>query len=164
MNRPPLPCPACAALIEDNTGHIEQHVTWHEGTKTLGPKHGSYATAAGLRDGFREMRAAVELVTRQADDTPTTRLPPIRETVGVRRRPPVPVVRDLNDRAELLRAMATELAQELQELEDDTTQADDDGRASSCPVWVHGRSCNWPDRSPCLAYGSEGCGMKAQES
>jgi hypothetical protein len=50
------------------------------------------------------------------DDAPTVTLPPIRDTVGVRRRPPVPEVRDLADRAELLEAMGRELGRELREL------------------------------------------------
>lgn len=51
-----LPCPVCAAQVADDQGHIEQHITWHEGTRTLGPKRGEYGTAEGLRAGFREMR------------------------------------------------------------------------------------------------------------
>jgi hypothetical protein len=101
----PLPCPVCAALIVDDDAHIEQHVTWHEQTKTLGPKGGSYGLAHGLRYGFREMRAAVELVER--DEAPTQKFPPISETVL--RRPPPPTVRELTG-AELLRALADELA------------------------------------------------------
>jgi hypothetical protein len=57
-----LPCPVCAAQVADNKWHIEQHVTWHEATRTLGPKRGDYGTAQGLRAGFTEMRRSVELV------------------------------------------------------------------------------------------------------
>jgi hypothetical protein len=93
----------------DDRGHIEQHVTWHAGTKTLGPKHGSYSTADGLRAGFAEMRQAVELVAARTadDDYPTAKLPPITDSVGPRRRPPAGV-RELRG-AELLRALADEL-------------------------------------------------------
>lgn len=117
MANPPLPCPACAALVMDDDAHIEQHVTWHEGTKTLGPKHGSYATAAGLRAGFREMRQAVALVA--ADDAPTAKLPPIGATI--RRRPPVPATARELKGAELLRALADAI-------DDDEDLADDERR------------------------------------
>jgi hypothetical protein len=56
-----LPCPVCAAQVADDQGHIEQHVTWHESTRTLGPKRGDYGTALGLRAGFVVMRQAVAL-------------------------------------------------------------------------------------------------------
>jgi hypothetical protein len=49
---------------------------------------------------------------RNDDDAPTAKLPPITETV--RRRPPVPHVRELKG-AELLRALAAE----LEDLDDD---------------------------------------------
>lgn len=42
------------------------------------------------------------------DEAPTEKLPPLRETV--RRRPPAPVVRELSERVELLRALVDELA------------------------------------------------------
>lgn len=48
----------------------------------------------------------------------TVQLPPIRDTVGIRRQPPPPVVRELTNRAELLEAMAVELKRELAELRD----------------------------------------------
>lgn len=57
-----LPCPVCAAQVADQEWHIEQHVTWHEGTKTLGPKRGDFGTAEGLRGGFAAIRRAVTLV------------------------------------------------------------------------------------------------------
>lgn len=115
MAKSPLPCPVCAALVLDDHGHIEQHVTWHAGTKTLGSKHGSYGTADGLRAGFTEMRRAVDLVAAHVDDRPTQKLPPIGETV--RRRPPVPDVRELKG-AELLHALGDALARDGLSIED----------------------------------------------
>jgi hypothetical protein len=55
------------------------------------------------------------------DEAPTERLPPIRESIGPRRRPPELVARDLTaaDRAELLRLMAAELEKDDQADEDD---------------------------------------------
>jgi len=40
----------------------------------------------------------------------TVRLPPITESLGPRRRPPAPLVRELRERTELLRALVDELA------------------------------------------------------
>lgn len=62
---PPAPppfiaCPLCAAVVVDDTVHVEHHVTWHEGTKTLGPRRGGYGTAAALCAGFARMRAAAD--------------------------------------------------------------------------------------------------------
>jgi hypothetical protein len=58
--------------------------------------------------------------TVRDEGPPTVRLPPITETV--RRRPPVPDVRELTG-PELLRAIAVELEREATDLED---QADDE--------------------------------------
>ena len=43
------------------------------------------------------------------DEFPTISLPPIRESLGPRRRPPAPVVAELSERLELLRALVDEL-------------------------------------------------------
>lgn len=59
-----------------------------------------------------------------AEDAPTAKLPPIRDTV--RRRPPAPEVRELVDRAELLEAMGRELQRELRELLDVPGDDEDD--------------------------------------
>jgi hypothetical protein len=112
-----LPCPVCAALVMDDAGHIEQHVTWHEQTRTLGPKTGGYRYGWQLRDGFAEMRRAVALVATGGDDAPTQKFPPISETT--RRRPPAPEVRELRG-SELLRALADELDRE--DLDDEDLQ------------------------------------------
>ncbi len=59
------------------------------------------------------------------DDGPATmRLPPVRDRVGILRRPPAPEVRELRG-ADLLRALAEQLANE-----DDEDQGDDDGAHS----------------------------------
>jgi hypothetical protein len=52
------------------------------------------------------------------------RLPPVRDRVGILRRPPAPEVRELRG-ADLLRALAEQLANE-----DDEDQGDDDGAHS----------------------------------
>lgn len=59
-----LPCPICAAQVADDKDHIEQHITWHESTRTLGPKRGAYGTLEGARAGFAEMRRFVALADR----------------------------------------------------------------------------------------------------
>jgi hypothetical protein len=111
---PFLACPTCGAVVLDDPAHVEQHVTWHEGTKTLGPKHGAYATAQGLRDGFETMRQASAAFAAD-EDAPTTRIPALRETV--RRRPPVPDVRELRG-AELLHALGDALERDGLSLDD----------------------------------------------
>jgi hypothetical protein len=45
-----------------------------------------------------------------SDDAPTLKLPPVRESVGPRRRPPEPIVRELRERTEFLAALVEELA------------------------------------------------------
>lgn len=45
-----------------------------------------------------------------ADEAPTMRLPPVRDRVGILRRPPAPVVQELRERTELLAALVEELA------------------------------------------------------
>lgn len=153
MPSQPLPCPVCAALVLDDRAHIEQHVTWHAATKTLGPKGGSYATADGLRAGFHEMRAAVQLT----EDRPTERLPPLRETIL--RRPPAPDVRELKGAA-LLRALADAIGDD-EDLDDDDREAWQ--RVARCavvvPMGAGVARCQWPtpDSGPCLSYGADGC-------
>lgn len=61
----------------------------------------------GRRDAFDEVLAALD---PGDDHTPTQRLPPITDTIGPRRRPPAPVVQELSERVELLRALVQELA------------------------------------------------------
>jgi len=74
---------------------------------------GDHAGRAYWRDGSG---VGVLPPAADADDFPTAKLPPIRETVL--RRPPAPVVRQL-ERAELLRALAAEIERDLQDDEDD---------------------------------------------
>lgn len=119
MNRPPLPCPLCAALVLDDEAHVTRHAVWHDEARPWSADQ--QPTWQALVRRFHEVRDFARLAD---DDAPTTRLPPITDTVGLRRRPPPPTVRALNDRAELIRAMSEELARELQELEDDATEGD----------------------------------------
>lgn len=68
---------------------------------------------------------AVTLTWRD-DDADTMKLPPVRESIGPRRRPPA--FEALTERAELLEAMGRELQRELAELRDDTTDDIDGDR------------------------------------
>lgn len=95
------------------------------------------------------------------DDTPTVQFPPIRETI--RRRPPAPAVAELTGRVELAEALMAELRAELAELRAVDDDDDEDLADVDCTAVVQGRPCEWLHGSPCLGYGSEGCGMKAQE-
>jgi hypothetical protein len=103
--------------------------------------------------------AAARPAASWVDDAPTAKLPPITDTI--RRRPPVPDVRELKG-AELLEALAAAIR-----ADEDLAAGDPDHPGSPCmaaPATTGGRLCGWPVATPCLAYGVEGCGMKAQES
>lgn len=118
-----LPCPACAALVLDHFDHIERHVLWHAETDQRQPDY--------LRAGFHEMRD----LSRLADDAPTMKLPPIGETV--RRRPPVPNVRELDPGTPaMLRALADAMDADGLDVED---LADEDGRPLICERCAHPR-------------------------
>lgn len=47
---------------------------------------------------------------RDEDNAPTLRIPPVRDSIGARRRPPAPVVAELLEHAELTRALLEELS------------------------------------------------------
>lgn len=53
----------------------------------------------------------------------TMKLPPIRDSIGHRRRPPA--LAELSDRAELLEAMSRELQRDLRELREDQADGED---------------------------------------
>lgn len=137
------PCPVCGAAVAVTGPLYRQHIAWHEATGTGSGPQPNPAHAG--------------------DDAPTQKFPPIRETVF--RRPPPPAVRELRG-AELLRALADELAREGEDLDDD-----EELMPAPAPCkWVNPdpaaawpKTCEWPDDAPCRAYGSPGCGMKAQE-
>lgn len=104
-------------------------------------------------------RAEVTWELPDADEAPTQKLPPVRDSIGARRQPPA--LRALPPgSAELLHLIADALKAD-EDLADDTD-------ALSWPPceagMVQGRECRWPTTGhPCLGYGSTGCGMKAQE-
>lgn len=142
------PCPICGAAVAITGPIYRQHIKWHDETRTnLGP-----AAAEALHYASH---------AADDDDAPTVQFPPIRETVL--RRPPPPAVRELRG-AELLMALAEELA-----------KADRDGDdldhepAAACewtnpdPAAAWPKTCDYPDSSPCRAYGAPGCRMKAEE-
>lgn len=141
---PPLACPICSALLLP--GATNTHVEWHAHTRTLD----GWTTDAAARSIKDNAAAVAALAT---DDTPTAKLPPYRETVL--RRPPAAEVRELKGR-ELLLALAAELA--------DDQDADGPEECQAAPSFTGNRMCTWPKATPCLAYGADGCGMKAQES
>lgn len=59
----------------------------------------------------RELLAALDALADVGDaGAPTQKLPPVRESLGPRRRPPVPIVQELRERTELLAALVEELA------------------------------------------------------
>lgn len=93
------------------------------------------------------------------DEAPTQKIPPVRDSIGARRQPPA--LRTIPPgSAELLHLIADALA-----TDEDEDQADGGDRPPRCEAGVvAGRECLWPDLTPCLGYGSPGCGMKAQES
>lgn len=99
MAHPPHACPICAALLLSDA--LWTHVDWHAKTDTLNGWTGEAAVRV-----IRDNAAAVAALAVDEDDAPTLQLPPIGETV--RRRPPVPNVRELKG-PELLRALADEL-------------------------------------------------------
>jgi hypothetical protein len=114
--------------------------------------------AAGTHRAWHELNGhRFNSAPAPGDDAPTTRLPPIGETV--RRRPPVPpAVRELKG-PELLRALADELDRDGLSIADlaGGFEARDAGDYTGCPVDLR---C-----APgyCAAYGAEGCRMKADE-
>lgn len=93
-----FPCPVCyVALIRGGQAEAMRaggHIDWHAATDTL-----SHWTEDAAREELQRL-----LDVRANDDT--VQLPPITDTV--RRRPPVPGVRELQGAA-LLRALAAEL-------------------------------------------------------
>jgi hypothetical protein len=94
-------CPRCGAYVAS----AAIHASWHDDRDDLG----TYWTVHALEAGI-EARAAA------SDDAPTAKLPPIGATI--RRRPPVPDVRELKG-AELLRALADAIANDPDLDEDD---------------------------------------------
>lgn len=94
---PPSPphCPLCGAYVHD----AMTHAGWHADTENL---EAQGRTRLDLYGAILDSGAALTDPARFALDE-TLRLPPITDTV--RRRPPVPAVRDLAG-AELLRALA----------------------------------------------------------
>jgi hypothetical protein len=113
---PALGCPVCGALLYPYGYGPESHIRWHLYNGSLGDWEPDLATA----EVIRRQRAVVVDV---ADEAPTTRLPPIGETV--RRRPPVPpAVRELKG-PELLRALADELDRDGLSIADLDTEGDD---------------------------------------
>jgi hypothetical protein len=58
-----------------------------------------------------ELLTALDALADVGDaGAPTQKLPPVRESLGPRRRPPVPIVQELRERTELLAALVEELA------------------------------------------------------
>lgn len=95
----PAACPVCAALLLPDA--TSTHVDWHSHTRTLD----GWSSGDVTRFLHEQRQAAVALVGYRGDAAETLRLPPITDTVGVRRRPPVPELRELKG-TELLRALA----------------------------------------------------------
>jgi hypothetical protein len=95
MPTPPA-CPVCGAVLA--AARVDDHVDWHSATQTL-----DGWTIPGALYALRQDAGDVDEHPATAQ---TMRLPPIGDTV--RRRPPVPGVRELKG-AELLRALADEL-------------------------------------------------------
>jgi hypothetical protein len=147
------PCPVCAAAVPVTGPLYRLHIAWHEATGTNVPP------------------AGVGRVTDD-DDAPTVQFPPIRETVL--RRPPPPAVRELRG-SELLLALAEELGkaeragEDLDDEPDAADDADDFERLPNVCYWQPEpgsswpTSCEYPESSPCRAYGAPGCRMKAEE-
>lgn len=71
----------------------------------------SWHSQTGTLNGWTVPEAVQRLSheVNRGDDAPTAKLPPITDTV--RRRPPPPVVQELSERVELLRALVQELAE-----------------------------------------------------
>lgn len=73
------------------------------------------------------------------DHAPTLRIPPVRESIGPRRRPPAPMVAELSERVDLLRALVDELA----------GYDDDQADATPCGVCGHPRFSHSDDGRYC---------------
>lgn len=132
MTSPPLliPCPACSALLYDHEGHIGRHIAWH--IQTVTSLRQPSQARAWLEEGFQAVR---EVVALEVDgDPPTEKLPPIGETV--RRRPPVPAVRELDPGTPaMLRALAAAMEADgldVEELADDVRAAGQPTSAAFC--------------------------------
>lgn len=138
---------ACTREEGHPGAHLATGVGWTDSAARL-----HVAPGAGWTDSAARLHGD--------DESPTERMAPIRETVL--RRPPPPEVRELKG-AELLRALADAIADDP---DVDGEDLDDTERPRpECTVIAGSppRRCEWLWGSPCLAYGSVGCGMKAQE-
>lgn len=132
-----ITCPICGASVSAEADVPLSHIGWHDSTGTLCDWTLQLAVDA-MRDRQQaagRIRHGAPAWTLPADDAPTAKLPPVGQTV--RRRPPVPNVRELRGR-ELLLALA-------EELRDDEDHPICDGCNHAMVSWHDGaRGCTWP--------------------